>query len=97
MKSGKHKFDASVWKKDGKFKIYMPARTAGAPLVLEYDSLEKVKELEESLAELKEDVEEKTRKLDQREQALKEKGMLIDQLDRRIRKLEKLVRERVKD
>jgi len=42
MKSGKHKFDASVWKKDGKFKIYMPARTAGAPLALEYESLERV-------------------------------------------------------
>jgi len=42
MKSGKHKFDASVWKKDGKFKIYMPARTAGAPFLREYESLEKL-------------------------------------------------------
>lgn len=42
LKSGKYKFDVSVRKDGDIFKVYMPKHSAGAPLLLRYDSLEKV-------------------------------------------------------
>jgi len=43
-KKGSHKYDVSVLKKEheNKFTLYMPARTAGAPFLREYESLEKL-------------------------------------------------------
>ena len=54
---------------------------------------EKVRELEESVEQLKKKLEEKSRSIEQREEVLKEKDKDFEQLDRRARKTEQLLEQ----